>query len=170
MARHPRPTTPPASGEDPGFVRRRTPKEREARERSGSRTKLERALRETQDRMRRFGEGDVTAWDDAGPMALVGLFVFLHTTVYGVAPGELEEGKALLAAASAARRLITDLGSPVATVEFVRWTWARERTRMRRRQDSTDESPWRISWRWQFASRSLITDYRVALARLGQAR
>ena len=170
MARHPRCSEPPASGEDPGFVRTRTPKEREARERRGRRASLLSALREVQDRMRRFGEGDETAWDDAGPMVLVGLFVFLHTTVYGVSPGELDEGKTLLAAASAARRLITDLGSPVAVVEFVRWTWARERTRMRRRQSAPDESPWRISWRWQFASRQLLTDYRVAVARTGQVR
>jgi hypothetical protein len=94
--------------------------------------------------------------------AVVGLFILLHTKVYGVEPDELRDGREMDGAQSSARRLVESdfRGRVDYALDFVRWTWAREK-----KQFATRASDWRIGWRWQLTSRSAITDYRIAMAK-----
>lgn len=94
--------------------------------------------------------------------AVVGLFILLHTQVYGVEPEDLLEGHAMDGAMSSARRVVDEefAGRLDCALEFVRWTWLREK-----RQFPGRLSDWRINWRWQLASRSLMTDYRIAMSK-----
>lgn len=142
------------------FVVVRTPAERKAKVRAKTRRSLAGALRDAQERMAKHKAGDRAAWEDAGPAALVGLYAILHTSVYGVEPAELQEGQTVVGAMSAAKRLIGDLGEPIYAVEFLRWTWAREKKR-----HAKGDGDWRVTWRQQFVSRALLTDFRVVLAR-----
>jgi hypothetical protein len=108
-----------------------------------------------------------TDFSGTPPGAVVGLFVLLHAAVYGVEPEELIEGVAFGAAMSAVRRLIEiEFGGRIEyALDFVRWTWARER-----RQFPGRTSDWRIGWRWQFCSKSLLTDYRIVMAKTTPAQ
>lgn len=94
--------------------------------------------------------------------SVVGLFIVLHQQVYGVEPEDLLEGHAMDGAMSAARRMVDEefAGRLDCALEFVRWTWRREKKQFPGRL-----SDWRISWRWQLASRSLMTDYRIAMSK-----
>lgn len=97
---------------------------------------------------------------------LVALYARLHEQVYGSRPGELEEGKSFLAACSSASRLVRESfgGELRGAIEYLRWTWRRERFVEGKRR-ANGETGRRIGWRLQFASQSLLTDYRVDLAR-----
>lgn len=97
---------------------------------------------------------------------LVALYARLHREVYGVPPGELADGSAFLAACSAAKRLVREelAGSLREAVEFLRWTWRRERSAEAKRRGS-GESGRRVGWKLQFATRALFTDYQVDRAR-----
>ncbi len=92
---------------------------------------------------------------------LVGLYAISHETVYGAVPQELERD--FMAARSSAAKLIRDEfeGNIAAAIHFVRWCWSREQARERKRKATKTQSDFRISWRFQFVSRSLLTDYRV---------
>jgi hypothetical protein len=94
--------------------------------------------------------------------AVVGLFILMHAKIYGVEPLELQDGREMDGAMSSARRLVdSDFGGRLDyALDFVRWTWARER-----RQFANRQSDWRIGWRWQMTSRALVTDYRVAMSK-----
>lgn len=94
--------------------------------------------------------------------AVVGLFILLHSQVYGVEPEDLLDGHAMDGAMSAARRMVEEdfAGRLDCALEFVRWTWKREK-----RQFPGRPSDWRITWRWQLASKSLMTDYRIAMSK-----
>jgi hypothetical protein len=65
-------------------------------------------------------------------------------------------------ATSAAKRLVTVefSGRIDWALDFVRWTWRKEA-----KQFPTRKSDWRIGWRWQFAGRSGVTDYRIAMSK-----
>lgn len=107
------------------------------------------------------------SWASAQPRHFVALYAWLHETVYGVAPAELGTD-AFFGAVSAAGKLLRDeFGDrPEALVEFLRWTWRRERAfEKKRRLDG--EGGRRIGWRLQFVLRHLLTDYRLDLARAG---
>jgi hypothetical protein len=107
-------------------------------------------------------------WREATPAQLVGLYALLHEQVYRVPPAELVD--AWKGAVSAARAMLEKEfeGSPVALVEFIRWTWKRERVREQRAiANGGDRS--RLGWVLQFKSRALLTDYRVDLARAEEA-
>lgn len=97
---------------------------------------------------------------------LVALYARLHEQIYGVAPEELGEGRAMLAASSSASKLVREAmrGSLVEAIEFLRWTWRRERFVEQKRR-ANGETGRRIGWRLQFASAGLLTDYRVDAAR-----
>jgi hypothetical protein len=98
------------------------------------------------------------------PRELVALYYLCHTEVYGAEPTELV-GDAWRQACLAVGRLIKTefAGNSADVVEFVRWTWRRERWREERRQDG--ERKWRITWRQQFVRRDLLSDYRTEQAR-----
>lgn len=108
------------------------------------------------DRMRRDG-----SWDGARPRHLVALYVQLHMHVYKVPPAELR-GKEWTAACLMASRLLARefSGDASRLVEFISWTWRRER----RAHAKGDGGRRRMGWRLQF-SPSLVTDYRVELSR-----
>lgn len=99
------------------------------------------------------------------PDTVVGLYILLHKLVYETEPIELRQRKEMMGAASAVKRLITkEFGDQIdQAFEFVRWTWAREKKQFENR-----DGDFRISWRYQFCSPKLLTDYRVALARSGK--
>lgn len=107
-------------------------------------------------------------FEGATPSHLVGLYEHCHRQVYGVAPGELN-AEVWMGAASAAGKLIRDeFGGDVrAAVEFVRWTWWREKGREETAKKRGEVRTFRIGWRLQFRARELLTDYRVEQLRRG---
>jgi len=109
-------------------------------------------------------------WERALPRHLVALYARLHEEVYGVAPADVEQRRAFLAACSAAGKLLREEfgGEGRAAIEFMRWAWRRERAGVRRRHARGESSDWRVTWQQQFVSRRLLTDYRVWLRREGQ--
>lgn len=99
------------------------------------------------------------------PGELVLVYAWLHQGTYGCPAGELMGkgfGHACMAAANLARTQFDDDLS--ALLEFVRWTWAREKDseEWRRRNGRTGR---RITWALQFRNGGILTDYRVAIAR-----
>ena len=110
---------------------------------------------------RRARTGD---WEDAKAATFVGLYALCHRLVYGVLPSELVAAGtfklAVRMAAKAKHELFHDDG--IALVEFVRWTWEREKRKNSWAQSkSVDRN--RMSWKWQF-SRAMETDYRIHLS------
>ncbi len=107
-------------------------------------------------------------WSYAEPKHLVGLYAVLHEQVYGVAPDELVE--AYPGAVSAAARLVRDEfeGKVYRAVEFLRWVWSRERAREKRR--APGEGAARLGWRFMFAGRALLTDWKVDQARAARSK
>lgn len=98
----------------------------------------------------------------------VGLYAIFHRETYGIAPLELAEGDAWFGASSAAQKMLeTDFkGAPLVMVEFMRWVWARERKSVKRKRAEGEAVTFRIGWRFQFATRKLLTDFRVAHSRV----
>lgn len=96
---------------------------------------------------------------------LVCLYAWCHGEIYRVQPSELDDGKEF-ALASIHVRGFADKefrGDLVEAVRFVQWTWKREEGREKWRLQN-GKSGQRIGWRLQFSS-SLVTDYRIDLAR-----
>lgn len=108
--------------------------------------------------------------DGFAPRHLVALYAKLHESVYGARPEELVDGKSFFAATSAAEKLVrVDFaGDMDAALDFLRWAWRREQRREPTRREQGGGS--RIGWRFQFAARVLLTDYRVDLGRRGPRR
>lgn len=90
---------------------------------------------------------------------LVALYAACHVDVYGVEAGELLDPKAWALATIKASRLTNTYfeGSAQKVVDFIRWTWAREKKRGPTAEDVI--GPRRIGWQLQFAP-TLVTDYR----------
>ena len=113
-----------------------------------------------------LADGD---FSNARPTHLVALYEWCHEQVYGVRPLEMEQGDNWKMAVFAAARLVKHefRDDMAATVEFVRWTWRRERWREGKRRETNQAigSVGRIGWRLQFVQRHLVTDYRIDLAR-----
>lgn len=106
-------------------------------------------------------------WQKAEPRHLVALYAYLHEQVYGVAPEELTRAPLeWLGAVSAATKLLREEfgDDPVQAVEWVRWVWVREKRGCDRRAKVGETSDFRIGWRYMFCRRSLVVDYRRALA------
>jgi hypothetical protein len=103
-------------------------------------------------------------WGEAGPRAMVALFVELHERVYGVPCSDLTPTARQLASFAASAMLRREFnGDALAMAMFIRWTWMREKERENwRRANGRDGGA--ISWRLQFNGR-LLTDYRLAKAR-----
>lgn len=103
------------------------------------------------------------------PLHLVALYEWCHEQVYGVRPAEFAKKAAwrpaLFAASKLTREEFRDSGAAV--VDFIRWTWTRERAREAARRAGRNESTSRIGWRLQFVTRHLVTDYRIEIARGG---
>lgn len=89
----------------------------------------------------------------------VALYEKLHVHCYKVGPAELETPE-WWAALNAANRMLTKdfADDPAGMIDFVRWTWARERARVKKADGEVGR---RLLWRWQFGP-SMLTDYRVA--------
>jgi hypothetical protein len=94
---------------------------------------------------------------------LVGLYIVLHEKTFGVPPLELHAD--YRAAVSSAGKLVRDefAGDFAAAEKFVAWCWKKVRWREKRRGDN-DEA-FRPGWRFQFKSRSWLTDYRIYQAK-----
>lgn len=107
-------------------------------------------------------------WEGAEPRHMVGLYAALHHQIYGVAPDELKDvWRGVVAAAKS--MLEKDFENDTCKmVEFIRWTWARERRREEKRRAEKQEGT-RIGWVLQFKHRSMLTDYRVEMARAEEA-
>lgn len=124
---------------------------------------LDRGVRSARERVARLAS-DPTAWDDATPSELVGLYAMLHSHVLGVFPDELRQRQAFLAACSAAKRRCGELGGATPVAGMIRWVFAGIVRRMTRGDAEARVTAWRPTWRWVFASASSLTDYRVAMA------
>jgi len=131
-------------------------KEEKKKPRRRSWTKAARAVvEEARERL------EARRWDGAEPRVLVGLYAVLHESVYGVEPTEVL-GDAFPGACSAAGKLTREVGDVARVVEFLRWTWSRERRREKARAPGEG---FRIGWRLQFCARSLLTDWKVDVVR-----
>lgn len=99
-------------------------------------------------------------WDGADESTMIGLFGWLHVEVYGVDPiPELRHSWHFARQAVVKiRREEFDQLSDI--VEFVRWTWKREREREKWRREN-GRSGGRISWRTQFSYRDLLVEFRL---------
>lgn len=119
------------------------------------------------DAERRAASGE---WEEATGRSFVGLYALCHRIVYGVLPEDLAEKGALgLAAKMANTCLHTSFGDDrSAFVEFIKWTWDREKSRELWRLQNGKQGG-RIGIRLQFSG-SLITDHRVDLARRKKGR
>lgn len=106
-----------------------------------------------------LGSGD---FSKARPMHLVALYEWLHLQVYGVRAAELEVASTWHAASFAASRLVEQQfrGDVEAAIEFVRWTWTRERERAKTRKEG--QQVFRVGWRLQFVTGYILTDFRMA--------
>lgn len=106
-------------------------------------------------------------FSSAKPTHLVALYEWCHEQVYGARPSELDTGNSWKLATFAAARLTRDEFAEdiQQAIEFVRWTWQRERVREHMRRTGKNDSVGRIGWRLQFVTRHLVTDYRIDLAR-----
>jgi hypothetical protein len=104
--------------------------------------------------------GSLKAWH------LVAFFAWCYREVYGVEAVDLL-GVAGLGARSAADKLVREQfdGDPGACVQFIRWAWYREREREAWRREHKRDGR-RLDWRAQFVGRSLLAEYRLAVARL----
>lgn len=98
---------------------------------------------------------------------LVALYEWCHEQVYGARPSEMDAGDAWKLATFSAARLVKDEfnGDFQRAIEFVRWTWQREKAREQARRTGRNSSVGRIGWRLQFVTRHLVTDYRIDMAR-----
>ena len=143
------------------FVLIRTPSQKRARK-AGQATRLfEKAAHSAQQLMTEIKTGSPD-YSKVSPLAAVGMFIIMHTYVYSVEPAELRDRDALLGASSAARRILSaDFGGQLEYLcDFVRWTWAREKKTF-----ATRTTDFRVSWRYQFCSKALLTDYKIAISR-----
>lgn len=109
-------------------------------------------------------------WSAATGATLVGLYAYCHREVYGVAPLELDQQAALRAAAKHALDfVVTHFEADFdAAVEFVKWSWMREKGREQWAAREGKERG-RMGWRLQFSTR-LLTDYRVDMSRRRRRR
>lgn len=108
-------------------------------------------------------------WSEFKPLHLVLLWAKCHEKVYGVAPDvEMTGAKWKLAAVHAEKLVEHEFGGDVQeAIEFVRWSWLRERHREAMAKRNGQARVSRIGWRLQFAQRYLVTDYRIDKARNG---
>ncbi len=101
-------------------------------------------------------------WGGAKPEHLVALYSLMHREVYdGVLPGELAGD--WNAAVSAVKKMLRDEfeNEPIRCVEYLRWTFQQEKKKRARNREST----WRVSWRWAFMKRDLLTTFRTSHSR-----
>lgn len=111
---------------------------------------------------------DLDDWSGATARHLVALYDIMHAEVYGVACAELgpaERYNATMMAANLTKREFS--GDYTKAVEFMRWAWAREAETEKWRRDHGKTHARRIGARLMFGG-SLLTDYRVFLARAGK--
>lgn len=110
--------------------------------------------------MRRTGR-----WDEATAGHLVALCAYCHEKVYGVSDPDLV-GKNYGLAQTLAGKMIRDKfgGDVKSAVDFVRWTWKRERDteEWRRKNDKPGR---RIGFRLQFGASGLYADWRLDVER-----
>jgi hypothetical protein len=146
------------------FVIVRTPAQRKAREKAKGDASglLGKALRDAQQLLLAMKQGSVVDYATVGSSAVVGFFCMTHSLVYGVEPAELRDRNNYMGAISGIRRLLQqEFNGDISQVfEFVRWTWQREK-----RQFQTRQGDFRVGWRYQFCSKALLTDYRIAVAK-----
>lgn len=106
-------------------------------------------------------------WGDKRPALLVGVFAWAHEQVYGVSVvSELK--RSFLPAINGAKRLMEEEfnGDFDETLTFMRWAWARESDREEWRRKNTGYGK-RLKWRSFFQYRDLVTEMRLAEARVG---
>ena len=152
------------------LVHERTPSERRTRDRRRGARSYDAALLEAREVIGAFKKQGEAALKDLRPATLVGMYAAFHERVYGVAPAELREPNAMLAASSAAARMLRAFGGDSAmAAELVRWTWARELRRKKSRDADGVPTTFRLSWRIQFSA-ALETDFRVAMSKVSGTR
>lgn len=101
-------------------------------------------------------------YEELSPATVVGLYCLFHRSIYDADADELRVRNEMMGAVSAIKRLIAkEFGGEIDQVfEYVRWTWSREKQQFAKR-----DGDFRITWRYQFCSPKLLTDYRVWLSK-----
>lgn len=107
-------------------------------------------------------------WAGVTARHLVALYDLMHEQVYDVAPADLgpaERYNAVMMAANLTKREFS--GDYEKAMEFMRWAWTREMKNEKWRRENGRTDARRIGARLMFSG-SLVTDYRVFLARTGK--
>lgn len=101
---------------------------------------------------------------------LVAFWMRCHQMVYGVVPSEMEESRDWSRAVYAASTLVRKEfgGNTAEALEFLKWTWRRERAREERAKERREKRVGRVGWQLQFCHRNLLTDWRLEQARQGR--
>lgn len=104
-------------------------------------------------------------WPQKTPAMLVALFCWAHEAIYEVSCVS-EVASVFNGAVSAATKLVKDEfdGSLEHAAEYLRWVWARERSREAWRRKNTGFGRV-LSWRHVFHQRELIKEMRLDAAR-----
>lgn len=105
-------------------------------------------------------------WESAEPVHFVAAYATLFEKVYGVECADLASAQTRLYACGFASRLLsTNFGDDVVEfVEFVRWTWSREKERDTWRRANGRSGGTVVGWRLQFGG-AFVTEFRVDRAR-----
>jgi hypothetical protein len=88
-------------------------------------------------------------WSGANESTVLGLFAWLHEQVYGVDPTQELRTVWVYGIQAVGKLIREEFNSITEVVEFVRWTWTRERGREKWRRDNGRPGG-RVSWRTQF--------------------
>lgn len=103
-------------------------------------------------------------WADAKPPALVGLYTYCHTRIYGVEPIELRQSMQFRQACKMVTALFAEVGDDRNQIaDMVKWTWDREKRGLAAARAKREERDFRVSWRYQFGIK-MLTNYRVFIA------
>lgn len=117
------------------------------------------------DEMNRTGD-----WSDATAGHLVALYDRMHTKCYGVDCAELGPSERYNVAMFAGTFVKREFdGDYTRAVEFMNWAWTREIANEKWRRENGRTNARRIGARLMFGG-SLLSDYRVALARSASAK
>jgi len=108
-------------------------------------------------------------WNDARPVHFVGLYKLLHQWCYGV-ESQLSGMTFMAASSAAARMLRSSFGDDrSAFLDYLRWTWGRERETEKWRRDNGKPGGV-MSWQRVFLQTGMVDRYRVEQERRKESR
>jgi hypothetical protein len=104
-------------------------------------------------------------WSRVRGKHLVAIYDWLHSNIYGFEASELLDPAHYFPAVKLADKLISRHfnGDATAAVKFVSWCWAREKNRLE--YSAETENKFRLTWKLQFGTNFLLSEYRFKMIR-----